>query len=44
MELLIVVLVIALAVAAASRWGVDSRDYADWRPSDAGLRRSPWEG
>ena len=31
----------AVFVAAVLGLGADSRDYADWRPSDGGLRRSP---
>jgi hypothetical protein len=30
-----------LFAAAVSGLVTDSRDYADWRPSDGGLRRSP---
>jgi hypothetical protein len=30
-----------LFVAAVSGRVADSRDYADWRPSDGGQRRSP---
>ncbi len=32
---------LALFVAAVTGRVRDSRDYADWRPSDDGLRRSP---
>jgi len=32
---------LALAVAGMLKLGADSRDYADWRPSDDGSRGSP---
>jgi hypothetical protein len=44
MELFAIVFIILLALAGALRWTADSRDFADWRPSDAGFRRSPWNG
>jgi hypothetical protein len=44
MELLLLAFIILLAIAGALRWTSDSRDYADWRPSDGGFRRSPREG
>lgn len=44
MELFLLALVIFMAIAAALRWTADSRDFADWRSSDGGFRRSPGEG
>lgn len=44
MELFLLALVIILAIAGALRWTADSRDFADWRSSDGGFRRSPREG
>jgi hypothetical protein len=41
MALLIILFFLALAVAGMLNLGVDSRDYADWRPSDDGMRLSP---
>jgi hypothetical protein len=44
MELFLIAFVTLLAVAGALTWTADSRDYADWRPSDGGFRRSPRNG
>jgi hypothetical protein len=44
MELFLLAFFIIVFVAAALGLGADSRDYADWRPSDGGFRRSPREG
>ncbi len=33
-----VLIVAALGLASQLGWSVDSRDYADWRPTDAGQR------
>jgi hypothetical protein len=44
MELFLLALIILLAIAGALRWTADSRDFADWQPSDGGFRRSPREG
>jgi hypothetical protein len=41
MEILVVLFFAALAVAGVLNRGTDSRDYADWRPSDGGWRVSP---
>ena len=38
MVLLLLLFFVALAVAGAFGWVADSRDYADWRPSDDGQR------
>jgi hypothetical protein len=39
MELLVLVLFfVLLAVAGMVGWVSDSRDYADWTPTDAGFR------
>jgi hypothetical protein len=41
MELLVLLLFfVVLAIAALFGWTSDSRDSADWRPSDSGRRRS----
>lgn len=38
MELLLLLFFVLLAVASAAGVTADSRDYADWKPTDAGLR------
>jgi hypothetical protein len=39
--LLVLVFFAVIAMAGARGWVADSRDYADWRPSDDGARLSP---
>jgi hypothetical protein len=41
MGFVLVLFFAAILVAAVTGRVRDSRDYADWRPSDGGLRRSP---
>ncbi len=41
MEFLLLFFLISLFLAAAVGRGVDSRDYADWRPSHEGFRDPP---
>jgi hypothetical protein len=41
MGVFLLLLLAALVVAAGLGWGVDSRDFADWRPTDDGRRLSP---
>jgi hypothetical protein len=41
MEILVALFFLALVVAGVLNRGTDSRDYADWRPSDDGRRLSP---
>jgi hypothetical protein len=38
--LLFVAFLVALSAASVLGWTVDSRDGADWAPSDQGLRRA----
>lgn len=40
MELVLLLFFIAITVAAAFGWTADSRDSADWKPTDNG-RRAP---
>ena len=40
MELFIAAFILFVAVAGAFGWVADSRDGADWSPSDDGFRRS----
>jgi hypothetical protein len=45
MELLFVLVFFAVITTAGARgWVADSRDYADWRPSNDGFRDSPQRG
>jgi hypothetical protein len=44
MELFLLLFFAALLVAAIFGRTSDSRDFADWRPTDQGVRRSPREG
>ena len=37
MELFILAFILVLALAALLGWTADSRDGADWRPSEVGL-------
>jgi hypothetical protein len=42
MELLFVlVFFVVITTAGARGWVADSRDYADWQPTDDGMRLSP---
>jgi hypothetical protein len=41
MELLLLLLLAALVLAAATGLAADSRDYADWRPTADGVRQPP---
>ena len=41
MTLMVLFFFAFLLVAAVFGWGTDSRDYADWRRSDGGVRRPP---
>ncbi len=41
MELFLLIIIVLFAVAGLAGWVHDSRDYADWRPSDSGFRDSP---
>lgn len=38
MELVLLLFLLALGVASALGWTVDSRDGADWRPTADGVR------
>lgn len=39
MEMLAILIgLVGLSVAAMMGWTVDSRDFADWKPSDGGRR------
>jgi hypothetical protein len=38
MALFVLVLLLAIVVLSAFGWVADSRDGADWRPTDAGRR------
>lgn len=38
MELLFLLFFVSLAIASAAGLTVDSRDYADWKPTEAGER------
>jgi len=40
MELLLLLFFIAVAIAGASGLVADSRDFADWRPTNEGFRDS----
>jgi hypothetical protein len=42
MGLVLLVLFVLLAVASVLGWTADSRDGADWRPTDGGQRRPHW--
>jgi len=42
MGLLILALFVLFAIASALGWVVDSRDGADWAPSDGGFRVTRW--
>jgi hypothetical protein len=42
MELFILSVFVLLAIASALGWVVDSRDGADWAPSDDGFRVTHW--
>ncbi|WP_345636525.1 hypothetical protein [Rugosimonospora acidiphila] len=44
MDMFLPAFIIFLVIASALRWTADSRDFADWRPSSSGFRRSPGEG
>jgi hypothetical protein len=41
MELFLLLFIVVLAVAGAAGLVADSRDYADWRPSNGGFRSPP---
>jgi hypothetical protein len=41
MAILVFLFFAALVLAGVLNRGTDSRDYADWRPSDDGWRLSP---
>jgi hypothetical protein len=38
MEIFFGIFFVLLAIAAAAGWTADSRDYADWKPSNDGFR------
>jgi hypothetical protein len=42
MELFILSVLVLLAIAAALGWVADSRDGADWTPSNGGFRVTHW--
>ncbi len=44
MELFVLAFFVILAVAAVAGRVVDTRDFADWRPSNGGFRDSPRGG
>jgi hypothetical protein len=39
---LAVLALVALGLSSQLGWSVDSRDGADWRPSDGGVRAGAW--
>jgi hypothetical protein len=41
MELFVLLFFVAVVMAGASGLAVDSRDFADWRPSNDGFRDPP---
>jgi hypothetical protein len=41
MELFVLLLLVVVLVAAATGRVADSRDYADWRPTNDGVRQPP---
>ena len=38
MEIAFAIFFLLIALAAVAGWTADSRDYADWKPSDDGFR------
>jgi hypothetical protein len=44
MELFVLLFIVAVAVAGLAGRVADSRDFADWRPSNDGFRDSPQRG
>lgn len=42
MEVALLVFFVLLVAASLLGWTADSRDGADWRPTDGGIRRPDW--
>jgi len=40
MEIVLAIFFLVILVAAIAGWTVDSRDYADWKPTNEGFRSS----